>query len=348
MLRLSPENRKRFKRFKSIRRGWYSLWLLVIAFGLSLGAQFLIGNRPLYVSYEGKTYFPAFTSDYYPETLFGGIIDVEQDFRKLAESEDFKAKGGSILMPLHPYSPLESVIIPGDRPPATPRLSNPCGTDDRGRDVFARIVYGFRVSVSFALVLSVASCIVGIVIGAIQAYFGGWVDLILQRLTEMVLVLPFLYVVLMVSSIVTPNFIILAGILLIFGWILPSRYIRAEVFRERVRDYATAAQALGGSPVRIMFRHLLPNSLTPILTYFPFIMIGNIFVLTSLDFLGFGLPPPTPSWGELFKQARGHFSAWWLTLFPFGALFVTLLLTTFVGEAAREAWDPRSYGDQKK
>jgi len=262
LIRLSPQNRKRLIRFKSIRRGWVSLWILLAAYVLSLGSELLIGSRPLFVSYQGETYFPAFNGSYYPDTLFGGTLDVETDFRALAESEEFIAAGGHMLMPLHPFSPLESVIVEGDRPPARPHWRHPAGTDDRGRDVFARLVYGFRTAISFALVLAVVSFVVGIVIGAVQAYYGGWLDLIFQRLIEIWVALPFLYVVLMVSSIVRPSFTILVGILLIFGWVPVSRYTRAEILRERSRDYVTAARAQGASAWRIMFIHALPNSMT--------------------------------------------------------------------------------------
>jgi len=347
LIRLSPQNRKRLIRFKSIRRGWVSLWILLAAYVLSLGSELLIGSRPLFVSYQGETYFPAFNGSYYPDTLFGGTLDVETDFRALAESEEFIAAGGHMLMPLHPFSPLESVIVEGDRPPARPHWRHPAGTDDRGRDVFARLVYGFRTAISFALVLAVVSFVVGIVIGAVQAYYGGWLDLIFQRLIEIWVALPFLYVVLMVSSIVRPSFTILVGILLIFGWVPVSRYTRAEILRERSRDYVTAARAQGASAWRIMFIHALPNSMTPLVTLFPFRLVANIFILTALDFLGYGLPAPTPSWGELLSQARGHLNAWWLTMAPFSAMLITLLLTSFIGEAVREAWDPKTYLDKE-
>lgn len=342
-LPLSPQNRKRLDRFKRIRRGWYSLWILLTAFILSLGAELFIGNRPIVLRHDGSVDFPALTDRYYSATGFGDSLDTEVDFREVCASARFQASGGWCLMPPHPYSPLESIRIKGDRPPSRPQANHPCGTDNRGRDVLARLIYGFRVSLSFALALVTASVFLGIVIGAVQGFWGGWVDLLFQRIIEIWQVMPFLYVVLMVSSIMTPSFLMLVGILMLFMWIPVSRYVRAEVLRERSRDYVTAARALGGSSFRQMFTHILPNSLTPVITMVPFRLVAAIFTLTSLDFLGYGLPAPTPSWGELFKQGRSNLPSYWLTLWPFLALFSTLLLATFVGEAAREAWDPKHY-----
>ena len=343
MFKLDPVTARQLGKFRQIKRAWWSFWILVVAYVASLGSELFIGNRPIFVSYGGETYFPAVTSRYYPETLFGGEFDLETDFRALAEDPAFKEAGGKILMPMHPYSPLESIRIPGDRPPASPSWEHPCGTDDRGRDILARLFYGFRISMSFALVLAVASTVLGVVIGAIQGFFGGWVDLTGQRLSEIWSALPFLYVVILVSDILSPNFWLLVLVLVVFYWIGLSRYVRGEVLRERSRDYALAATALGATRLQVMFRHVIGNSMTPVITLFPFYLVAGFFALTSLDFLGFGLPAPTPSWGELFKQGRGNFEAWWLTVFPFGALFATLLLATFVGEAAREAWDPKDH-----
>ncbi|MEM7245363.1 MAG: ABC transporter permease [Acidobacteriota bacterium] len=343
MFKLNPINQRRLAKFRRIKRGWWSLWVLVFAYLASLGSELFVGNRPLFVSYEGSSYFPAITNRYYPETLFGGSFDLETDFRALAEDEEFAANGGSIIMPLHPYSPLESVRIKGDRPPAAPRKAHPMGTDDRGRDILARLLYGFRISMSFALTLAILATALGMVVGAIQGFFGGWTDLLGQRTTEIWSALPFLHVVVLISSIIDPNFMLLIFVLLMFYWIGMSRYVRGEVLRERNRDYATAATALGASRWKVLFRHVVGNSMTPVITLFPFTLVNGFFSLTSLDFLGFGLPAPTPSWGELFKQGQGNLDDWWLIVFPFGALFTTLLLATFIGEAVREAWDPRDH-----
>ncbi|MBI2566792.1 MAG: ABC transporter permease [Candidatus Schekmanbacteria bacterium] len=342
LVQLSPITKKRLARFRSHRRGYWSLWILCVVYLMSLGAELLIGSRAVFVAYQGHWYFPALTNRYYAETLFGGELDLEADFRLLVADAKFKAAGGTIVMPPHPYSPLETVVIEGDRPPAAPTWGHPLGTDDRGRDILARLVYGFRISMTFAIGLTAVAIAVGCVLGAIQGFFGGRVDLTMQRLTEIWAALPFLYVVILISSILTPNFWLLLCILLLFQWIGVSRYIRAEFLRERNLEYVSAARALGIPTPRIMLLHITPNALTPVVTLAPFLVVSAIFSLASLDFLGFGLPAPTPSWGELFKQGQGQITAWWLTLSPFFALFTTLLLTTFVGEAIRDAWDPKA------
>lgn len=343
LLKLNPLTEKRLRKFKRMRRGYLSLWILSLAFLASLLAELLVGSRPLYVRYQGRSYFPALARHYYPQRLFGGDLEIETDFRALRQSPAFKEAGGVIVMPPHPFSPLESIRIPDEPPPAHPRLRHPLGTDDRGRDILARLVYGFRISLSFALILTVSSFTLGIAIGAAQGYFGGVIDITFQRVIEIWAALPFLYVVIMVSSILTPGFWLLLGILLLFEWIGISRYVRGEVLRERNLDYVTAARALGAGSGRIIFRHIMGNAMTPVVTLFPFWLVASIFALTSLDFLGFGLPAPTPSWGELFQQGRGQLTSWWIIMSPFAALVSTLLLTTFVGEAMREAWDPKEY-----
>ena len=342
-LTLTPLTRRRIQKFRRIRRGWWSLWILLTAYVVSLGSELFIGSRPLVLRWDGETSFPAFTSDYYSDKAFGGPIDVEADFRSLRESERFRAAGGWMLLPPHPFSPLESVRIKGDPPPSRPHRAHPFGTDDRGRDILARVVYGFRISLSFALLVALSSYAVGITLGAMQGYFGGRADLVGQRVTEIWSALPFLYVVILIAAVLEPNFYLLVLILMAFHWISISRYTRAEVLRERQKDYVTAGRAMGAGWRRLLFGHVLGNSLTPALTLFPFQLVGDIFALTALDFLGFGLPAPTPSWGELFSQGRGNITSWWLIAFPFAALFFTLLLTTFVGEALREAWDPRDH-----
>jgi microcin C transport system permease protein len=342
-LSLDPGTTRRLRKFRRLRRGWYSLIVLGVAYALSLGAELVVGNRPLFVSYQGSRFYPAITGRYYPQTLFGGTSDLETDFRELARGEAFRQAGGRVLLPPHPYSPLESIRIKGDPPPSYPSRAHPFGTDDRGRDVLARVVYGFRTSISFALLVTLTAYALGVLLGAIQGFWGGKIDLAGQRIGEIWSTLPFLYVVILVSSIIKPGFWTLVVILVAFDWLGPSRYVRAEVLRERQRDYVTAARALGASSMRILVRHVLGNAMTSALTLFPFALVGAIFSLTSLDFLGFGLPAPTPSWGELFQQGRSNISSWWLTVFPFLALATTLTLTTFVGEAMREAWDPREH-----
>ncbi len=343
LFQLSPLTQRRITKFKRIRRGWWSLWILAGVYCLSLGTELLIGNRPLLLKWEGTVSFPAVTNDYYSAKRFGGALDIEADFRELAASSAFREAGGVIVMPPHPYSPLESVVVKGDPPPSRPHRAHPFGTDDRGRDILARVAYGFRISVTFAILVAVSAYAVGITLGSLQGYFGGKVDILGQRLVEIWAALPFLYVVILIAAVLEPSFPLLVGILVLFHWISISRYTRAEVLRERQKDYAVAARASGAGWSRVLFGHVLGNSLTPAITLFPFQLVADIFALTALDFLGFGLPAPTPSWGELFKQGRGNITSWWLIAFPFAALFVTLLLTTFVGEALREAWDPREH-----
>jgi microcin C transport system permease protein len=343
IFRLNPLNQRRWRKFRRLRRGYFSLIVIAAAYVASLGSELFIGNRPIALRHHGDWFFPALASRYYPETLFGGTQDVEADFRILKTDSAFAAGGGWMLLPPHPYSPNESVLVPRDPPPSRPSREHPFGTDDRGRDVLARIVYGFRISLSFALLLAVSSYLLGMAIGAIQGYWGGKVDIAGQRLIEIWSALPFLYVVILISSIITPSFWVLILILLLFYWIGISRYVRAEVLRERNLDYVTAARALGAWWPAILVKQVVPNAMTAVVTLFPFALIAGIFSLTALDFLGFGLPAPTPSWGELFAQGRTNISSWWLTVFPFLALFLTLLLTTFVGEAMREAWDPKEF-----
>lgn len=339
--RLDPLTQRRIRKFRRIGRGWYALLFLAAAYVASLGAELFIGSRPLILRHDGAWYFPAFNHRYYSGQLFGSSIDIEADFRALQDDPGFRGNGGFMILPMHPYSPIESITIPGDPPPSRPSLRHPMGTDDRGRDVLARVVYGFRISVSFALLVTLGAYTVGVAVGAVQGFWGGRVDLLFQRLTEIWLALPFLYVVTLVASVFTPTFALLVAILVVFGWIHIAQYTRAEVLRERSKDYVTAARAIGAGWPRVLFKHVLGNSITSAITLFPLALVADIFALTALDFLGYGLPAPTPSWGELFQQGRGNIRSWWLITFPFLALVTTLLLLTFIGEAIREAWDPR-------
>jgi microcin C transport system permease protein len=342
-MRLSPQLRSRLRRFRHIRRGWISLWILLAAYAVSLASPLFVGNRPIVLRYDGRWSFPALTRTYYSSKTFGSRIDIETDFRELKGKAAFKEHGGFLLMPPHPYSPLETIIVPGDPPPSYPSREHPMGTDDRGRDVLARLVSGFRISVSFALLVTGGSFVLGVTLGAVQGYFGGRLDLVGQRLTEIWVALPFLYVVTLVASVVTPTFPLLVTILVLFGWMGILQYTRGEVLRERNKDYVTAARAMGAGWPRALFGHVLGNSLTSAITLFPISLVSDIFALTALDFLGYGLPAPTPSWGELFSEGRTQITSWWLITFPFLALVTTLLLLTFIGEAVREAWDPREF-----
>ena len=253
-------------------------------------------------------------------------------------------KGNWVLMPVYPFGPNENLLSEMDgNPPHPPSAQHWAGTDDRGRDVFARLAYGFNIGLSFSIIVTLFAYFIGVSIGATLGFFGGRVDFFGLRLIEVWSTLPFLYVIIIISSIIQPNFILLVFILMMFGWIGISYYIRGEFYREKARDYVSAAVSMGAKNKTIIFKHVLPNSLTPVISYAPFAIVANIFSLVSLDFLGFGLPPPTPSWGQLMQQGFSNIENWWLIATPLMALFLTLLSITFIGEAIREAFDPKVY-----
>ena len=296
---------------------------------------------------------------FYPASTFGQEAFGETDYRALQQTfrdqRSLTGAGNWAIMPVIPYSPTESLLdLPGS-PPHAPSWQHIFGTDDRARDIFARLAYGFNVSLTFALLVVIIGSTFGVIVGSILGYFGGKVDILGQRVIEIWSSLPFLYTVIIVSSIVVPLYIpgrnlvlqpsfwLLIVILTLFDWMGITYYIRGEFYREKAKDYVGAAIAMGASEPSIMFRHILPNSLTPVISFAPFDIVGNIGALVSLDFLGFGLPAPTPSWGELINQGMENLNKWWLVLFPLAALFITLLLIVFVGEAAREAFDPKEY-----
>lgn len=333
-------SKKRFRKFKSIKRGYYALIFISLSYILSFGLEFLANNKAVLVRYEGKYYFPTFK--YIPETTFGGTSGAEPRYRELQQQFAQEDAGNFVVMPPIPYSPTESLLeLPG-APPHPPSWEHPLGTDDRGRDVLVRLLYGFRISLSFGLQVTFFSLILGIFVGALQGYYGGRFDITVQRFIEIWATVPQLYLVIIISSIFEPGYLWLMLILIVFGWMGITFYIRAEMYREKTRDYVQAARALGANDLTIIFKHILPNSLVPVITLTPFTLVANIFALTALDFLGFGLPAPTPSWGELMGQGMGNIYSYWLSLSPICALFLTLLLVTFIGEAVREAFDPKS------
>jgi len=347
--RRSPQHRvsqslfqKRLRKFRSLKRGYYSFWILVTLYALSFLDPLLINNRALVVHYNGHWYFPVFK--YYPAKTFNQDGFGEARYRELKKR--FEAEGGDnwLIMPPYPYHPNESLLkeIKGE-PPTPPSHLHWLGTDNRGRDVFARLVYGFNISISFALAVTLFAYFIGITVGATLGYFGGKVDLYGLRLIEIFASIPFLYTMIIVSSLLQPNFILLVFVMTIFGWVGISFYMRGEFYREKAKDYVAAAVSMGNSNLRVMFKHILPNALTPIITFAPFAVIGYISALVSLDFLGFGLPPPTPSWGELVNQGISDIRYWWLIVSPMGASFFTLLLISFIGEAVREAFDPKVF-----
>lgn len=341
LIQLSPVSIKRLNRFKRIKRGYYSLIFLSGLIFVSFFAEFLMNSRAVFISYQGNWYFPTFK--FYPGTTFGETYEYETNYRKLKIS--FEKKGaGIVILPIIPFNPLEYDFVDGVEPPNAPNRVHWLGTDDRGRDVFVRLFYGFRLAILFSLVLTISGYIVGISIGAIMGFFGGWVDLLIQRFIEIWSSTPFLYLCIIVSSLLTPNIYILLVILLLFAWLGMTYYMRTEIYREKAKDYCLAARSIGAGNARIIFKHLLPNSLVPVISFFPFSVVGGISSLTSLDYLGYGLPPPTPSWGEMLSQAGEQLHhAWWIGISTFAAMVFTLLLITFIGEAIREAFDPKQY-----
>jgi microcin C transport system permease protein len=339
--RLSPLTRRRLLNFRANRRGFWSLWIFLVLFGASLFAEFIANDRPLLVSYDGRLYYPVFTV--YPETTFGGELPTAADYRDPYVRQHIAEKGW-VVWPLIPFSYNTinyQLPVPA---PAPPSAVNWLGTDDQGRDVLARLIYGFRVSVLFGLALTLSSSVIGVAAGAIQGFYGGLTDLLFQRFIEIWSGLPVLYLLIILSSIIEPNFWWLLAIMLMFSWMSLVDLVRAEFLRARNFDYVRAARALGVSNPVIIWRHVLPNAMVATLTFLPFILNGSITTLTSLDFLGFGLPPGSPSLGELLAQGKANLQAPWLGLTAFFVLAFMLSLLIFIGEAVRDAFDPRKIG----
>lgn len=341
-MRLSPITIRRFQKFKQIKRAYYSFWILIGLYIISLFANFVANDQPLLVRYQGNFYFPVFR--FYDGSHFGLDAMEKPQFKELNQSNSFKKGTGNFMIyaPI-PYGPNESLLDLADYPPTRPTFANPLGTDDRGRDILTRLIYGYRISFSFALLITISSTIVGVIIGGLQGYFSGVFDIAMQRMIEIFSTLPFLYIVIIIGSSLGTGFLILLLIFIIFEWVGISYYIRSEFLKLREVQYVEAARALGVKDWKIMFRHMLPNALTPIITFLPFSLIGAISSLSALDFLGFGLPAPTPSWGELMRQGMGNIFSYWLSFYPVFALFLVLLLIAFVGEGIRDAFDPKDY-----
>jgi microcin C transport system permease protein len=359
---LSPLNKRRWQNFKTNRRGYWSLWIFLVLFFVTLFAEFIANDKPLYISFSGKSYFPVVFT--YPETTFGGDFETAADYRDPYLQKLIADKGGWMIWPPIRYSySTHNLDLPTPAPsPPTWMLTeaqcksvvdrkglkscsdleyNWLGTDDQGRDVLARLIYGFRISVLFGLILTAFSSVVGVAAGAVQGYFGGWTDLLFQRFIEIWTSVPELYLLLIISSVLVPGFFVLLGILLLFSWVRLVGLVRAEFLRGRNFEYIQAARALGVSNAVIMFRHLLPNAMVATLTFLPFIMSSSVMTLTALDFLGFGLPPGSPSLGELLSQGKANVQAPWLGLTGFFTVALMLSLLIFVGEAVRDAFDPR-------
>ncbi|SEQ28337.1 ABC transporter permease [Giesbergeria anulus] len=335
---LSP-SRRAWRRFKRQRLGYWSLVIFCALVLMSLCAELVSNDRPLLVRYQGQTYFPMLKD--YPETTFGGDFATPTDYLDPFIRERITQGDNWALYTLNPYGPNTLNYFAEAPNPSAPSRQNWLGTDDRGRDLLAQLLYGFRVSVLFALALTFTGVVLGVVAGAIQGFFGGKTDLIAQRLIEIWGSMPELYLLIIFSAVLSPSIGLLLVLLSLFGWMGLSDYVRAEFLRNRQLDYVKAARALGVSNGQIIWRHILPNSLTPVVTFLPFRMSAAILALTSLDFLGLGVPPGTPSLGELLSQGKNNIDAWWISLSTFAVLVVTLLLLTFMGDALRDALDPR-------
>ena len=335
---VSPLNRRRFANFRRNSRGFWSLWIFLLIFGLSLFAEFIANDAPLLVRFDGHWYVPVLFT--YPETTFGGDFETVAVYRDPYIQKKIEAKGWMLWPPIrYSYNTINlNLPVPA---PAPPSGENWLGTDDQGRDVVARLIYGFRISVLFGLALSLISSVIGVAAGAVQGYFGGWTDLLFQRFIEIWSGLPTLFLLIILSAVITPNFWWLLGIMLLFSWMSLVGLVRAEFLRARNFDYVRAARALGVGNLTIMWKHLLPNAMVATLTFMPFILNGSITTLTSLDFLGFGLPPGSPSLGELLSQGKSNLQAPWLGITAFLVLAIMLSLLIFIGEAVRDAFDPR-------
>jgi microcin C transport system permease protein len=338
LLNPSPLTRRRWHNFKANRRGYISFWIFLVIFILSMSASFIANDRPWVVRYQGEFYWPM--AHNYPETVFQGDFGTSTDYRDPYMEDLIRKDGWMIWGPLHYAYDTINYALPVPAP-APPSAENWLGTDDQGRDVIARLIYGFRISFLFGFILTILSSVVGIFAGAVQGYFGGWVDLVMQRFIEIWQGMPVLYLLIIMASVVQPGFGNLLVLMLIFSWMALVGVVRAEFLRARNLDYVRAARALGVGNWTIMIRHVLPNAMVATLTMLPFILTGAITTLTSLDFLGFGLPPGSPSLGELLAQGRNNLQAPWLGLTAFFALASVLALLTFIGEAVRDAFDPR-------
>ena len=337
-LRLGELGRRRLDAFRANRRAWWSLWIFLALFAITLPAEFVANDKPLLVRYDGRFYFPVLRS--YPETTFGGFFETEAQYRDPEVQALIREKGWLVWPPI-PYSYDTHVRdLPGPAP-SPPSSRNWLGTDDQARDVVARLVYGFRISVLFGGILTLLSSLIGIAAGAVQGYFGGRVDLFFQRFIEIWSSLPTLYLLIILASVVRPSFWWLLGLLLLFQWMSLVPVVRAEFLRTRNFDYVRAARALGARDTTIMVRHILPNAMTAALTFLPFILSASITSLTALDFLGFGLPPGSPSLGELLNQGKNNLTAPWLGLSGFFVIAILLSLLVFIGEGVRDAFDPR-------
>ena len=333
---------KRWQKFKSLKRGYYSLIILSSLYILSFLLPVLINNKAIIVKYNDNYYFPILTG-YIPGKTFGQDVPGEAKYRLLKKRFDDSESNNWLILPLYPYSPYEDITSDGNKMYEPPSSKHWLGTDNTGRDVFSRLCYAFNISISFALILTVLNYLFGILIGGCMGYYGGKFDLFFQRIIEIWSSLPMLFVIIIISSIIKPSFFLLIGIYTLVNWISMTYLMRAEFYREKSKDYVAAALSMGQSDFKVMFKHILPNSLVPIITYFPFSVVAGISALVGLDYLGFGLAPPTPSWGQMLDVGLQNISKWWMVFSPVAAQFLTLLSIVFIGEGVREAFDPKVY-----
>jgi len=340
MMVINPATLKKIKRFRSIKRGFLSFVILLIMIFISFFAEVLINSRAVTVYYNGRFYFPTYT-EMIPGSVFGLGYEYETNYKDLKKK--FKNTSNFVLLPPVPYNPYENDLKVNQYPPFPPSFKEKhfLGTDNVGRDILSRLVYGFRTAIIFSFVLLILNYTIGITIGCSMGYFGGKFDLIFQRIIEIWSNIPFLYVIIIIASIVIPSFMILLLIMAFFGWIGITWVMRTMTYKEKEREYILAIRSLGASHARIIFKHIIPNTISVIVTYAPFAISGGIVSLTSLDYLGFGLPAPTPSWGELLSQGWQNMEAWWIVSSVVAALVITLMTVTFIGEGIREAFDPK-------
>jgi microcin C transport system permease protein len=338
-IRSESPGARAWRRFKADRLGFWSLVIFCVLVGISLFAEVLSNDRPLLVRYDGAFYLPLVHD--YPEKTFGGDFETATDYLDPLIKDRITHHGNWAIYPPNPYGPATLNYFAKQPNPAPPSAENFLGTDERGRDLLAQLIYGFRLDVLFGLALTAIGVAIGVATGAVQGYFGGRTDLAFQRFIEIWGSMPELYLLIIFSAIFTPSVALLLVLLSLFGWMGLSDYVRAEFLRNRQMDYVRGARSLGVGNGRIIWRHILPNSMTPVVTFLPFRMSGAILALTSLDFLGLGVPPGTPSIGELLSQGKANLDAWWISVATFAALVLTLLLLTFMGDALRDALDPR-------
>ncbi len=345
MFKLNPLTIEKYRKFKSIGRGYYSLWLMIFFILISLFAECLVNSRALLVHYNGQYYLPTYGA-IIPGSEFGLGYEYETNYRELKVSLEGNTDGNYVILPPVPFNPFENDLKDGHYPPFPPSIEDRhyLGTDKTGRDIAARLLYGFRIAIFFSLILLFSNYAVGITVGCLMGYLGGKFDLIFQRIVEIWNNIPYLYAIIIISSIIIPNFFSLLGIMIFFGWIGMTWYMRTATYKEKEREYVMAARVLGASPVRIIFKHILPNTVSVIITFIPFSIAGGITSLTALDYLGFGMPPPTPSWGQLLAEASEYnINAPWIGISVISAMIIVLMMVTFIGEAIRESYDPKMY-----